>query len=320
MVESLAPEIASRIARAAPAPAPEPADARHIIDILIEERAPRLSRSPAWPLLRPPIYNVLNYRKAVRMADAIARMDGVAALDHVSDLLRIRVQTAGSDRIPRQGPFIVLANHPTGITDAVAMYDAVRPKRPDVMFYANSDALRVCPRFDEALIPVEWVLAKRTRERTRVTLKMTSEAVEAGRPIVVFPAGRLARVRPDGKLTDPEWMASSVSIARKYDLPIVPCHVEGPWAFWFHLFDRVSPEMRDITLFHELLNKRGRLYRLTFGPAIAPGRIEGDAVSVMRRIKRYTERVLPANPDAAFDPAGPECDWRDAPSQGFTQG
>ncbi len=79
----------------------------------------------------------------------------------------------GLERIPATGSFFVLANHPTGITDGIAVYDAIKRVRPDVMFYANSDAHRVCPRFLENLIPVEWVLGKRTRERTRTTLKMT---------------------------------------------------------------------------------------------------------------------------------------------------
>ena len=188
---------------AAAGPARRPEAARHIVDVLIEERAPRLSRGGAWPLVRPPLYGILNYRKAVEMADAIAPLPGGAALDHVSDLLRLQVQTYGAGRLPREGAFIVLANHPTGITDGVAVYDALKPLRPDAMFYANSDAHRVCPRFDDVLIPVEWVLAKRTRERTRTTLKMTGEAFAAGRPLVVFPAGRLARVRDDGRLTDP---------------------------------------------------------------------------------------------------------------------
>jgi nucleoside-diphosphate-sugar epimerase len=50
------------------------------------------------------------------------------------------------------------------------MYDAVKHARPDVKFYANSDAHRACPGFIDNLIPVEWVPGKRTRERTRVTL------------------------------------------------------------------------------------------------------------------------------------------------------
>jgi putative hemolysin len=293
-------------------PPDPPTTAKHIVDILIEERAPHLSNGPFWPVLRPLLYTILNYDKAVSMADAIAPMRGSEALEYVSRLLSVKLDMSGLERLPSQGAFLVLANHPTGITDGLAVYDAIKAVRPDLMFYANSDAHRACVGFEDNLIPVEWVLSKRTRERTRLTLKRTEEAIEAGKPIVIFPAGRLARLR-DGVLTDPEWMASAASIARKYSLPIVPCHVAGPYAFWFHTFSKFSAELRDITLFHELLNKRGKTYELTFGPVIPPEHSTGDATQVIRRIKHYVERVLPNAPDIAFDPAGPECPWRDPP-------
>jgi putative hemolysin len=215
--------------------------------------------------------------------------------------------------LPASGPFLLLANHPTGITDGMAVYDAVKRARPDILFYANSDAHRACPGFMDNLIPVEWVLAKRTRERTRLTLKMTEQAFEEGRPIMIFPAGRLARV-VDGLLTDREWQASAASLARKYGVPIVPCHVAGPYSFWFHTFAKVSAELRDITLFHEFLNKHGKTYQLQFGPLIPAEHAQGDATSTIRKIKHYVERVLPENPDRPFDPSGPECAFRDPPA------
>jgi putative hemolysin len=294
-------------------PAQNTAPAKHIVDVLIEERAPKLSTSTIWPLARPALYSVLNYDKAVRMADTIAPMDGREALESISRLLSVKLEISGLERVPRDGSFLILANHPTGITDGIALYDAVKTVRPDTLFYANSDAQRVCPRFDDVLIPVEWVLAKRTRERTRVTLKMTDEAFEQNRPLAIFPAGRLARMRDDGNLTDPEWMPTAVSLARKYELPIVPVHVSGPYAFWFHTFSKFSAELRDITLFHELLNKQGKTYKLTFGPLIPAAHANGDAVSITRRIKHYVERVLPATPDTPYDPEGPECALRDPP-------
>ncbi|MGE0740328.1 MAG: 1-acyl-sn-glycerol-3-phosphate acyltransferase [Hyphomonadaceae bacterium] len=285
---------------------------RHIVDVLIEERAPKLSTSPLWPIVRPPLYTVLNYAKAVSMADAIAPMGGRDALEHISQLLSVKLQMRGLERMPKDGAFLILANHPTGITDGVALYDAIKRDRPDALFYANSDAQRVCKRFDDVLIPVEWVVAKRTRERTRVTLKMTEQALEAGRPIVIFPAGRLARLR-DGELVDPEWMPTAASLARKYRLPILPVHVAGPYAFWFHTFAKFSAELRDITLFHELLNKQGKTYELTLGPLIPPDHSAGESTSVIRKLKHYIERVLPHAPDMPFDPQGPECAWRDPP-------
>jgi putative hemolysin len=268
---------------------------RHIVDVLIEERAPKLSSSPVWPLVRPALYRLLDYRKARAMADAIAPMGGAQALEYVSSLLKVKVEVAGLDHLPREGRAIVVANHPTGIADGIAVHDALKAARPDMVFYANSDAHRVSPRLSEVLIPVEWVEEKRTRERTRLTLQMTREAMEAERALMIFPAGRLARRAPDGVLTDKPWAASALSIARKYEAPVIPVHVSGPWATLFHLFDRVSPELRDITLFHELLNKRGRRFSLIVGQAIVP-----DAIADIEALKHYVERVLPRHPDEPF--------------------
>jgi putative hemolysin len=306
----LAPSAAPR---AGVIPASRPAN-RHIVDVLIEERAPELSSSWFWPIVRPPLYAILNYAKARRMADAISVLGGQDAMRYLSRLLRLQVQVTRPERLTRPGAYLIIANHPTGITDGIALYDAIAPTRPDVLFYANSDAHRVCPRFDEALIPVEWVPEKRTRERTRVTLKMTAEAMADGRPIMIFPAGRLARLW-QGQVTDPEWQSTAVGLARKYNVPIVPVHVSGPYATLFHFFNRFSKELRDITLFHELLNKEGKAYQLIAGPEITPDHVgaAGDSVSASRKVKHYIERVLSADPDAVFDPNGPECAFRDPP-------
>ncbi|WP_374575317.1 GNAT family N-acetyltransferase [Phenylobacterium sp.] len=272
----------------------------HIVDVLIAERAPKLSGHPAWPLLRPALYRLLNYAKARRMADVIAPMGGQAALDHVSALLSVKVRARGLERIPASGRAVLISNHPTGIADGIAVYDAVRPLRPDLCFYANADAHRVAPGFSDVLIPVEWVEEKRTRDRTRLTLQLTKEAMEAERALAIFPAGRLARREPDGKLCDPPWMASALSIARRYEAPVIPMHLAGPWSTLFHLFDRFSQELRDITLFHELLNKRGRQFELIVGPPIAPSALDPDSSTATTALKAYVETVLPRHPDRPF--------------------
>jgi putative hemolysin len=271
----------------------------HIIDILIEERAPKLAASPLWPAIRPALYSFLDYGKAVRMADAIAPLGGRAALDYCSQMLSLKVEARFFERIPRTGRLIVIANHPTGIADGMAMYDALKAVRPDAMFFANSDAHRVCPGFVDALIPVEWVEEKRTRERTRLTLNMTREAMDEGRALVIFPAGRIARRKKTGGFGDPEWAPTAFSVARKYDAPIAPIHMTGPHSSLFHFFDRFSKELRDITLFHELLNKRGGRFTLTAGPAVSPDKLPHDAAEACARMKAYIERELPADPQRA---------------------
>jgi putative hemolysin len=271
----------------------------HIVDVLIAERAPRLTASPFWPVVRPALYSVLNYRAAVRMADAIQNLSGAETLDYVSDLLNLKVSTAHLDRLPATGRCVVVANHPTGIADGVAVYDAVRQRRPDAIFFANADALRVSPRLAETVIPVEWVHDKRTREKTRATLNAAKEAFEAERCVVMFPAGRLAREQ-NGVLTDPEWAPTAASLARKYGAPVIPMHVTGPYSRLFHLFDKVSQELRDVTLFHELLNKAGKPFDIVVGRPIPPERLDGDAVKATVALKQFTERTLAADPDAVF--------------------
>jgi putative hemolysin len=268
----------------------------HIIDELIYERAPRLVKSPLWPLAKPLLYGILGYPKAVRMADAIAPLNGAEALDYVSNLLSLEVHAPALERLPVSGRCLVVSNHPTGIADGLAVYDAILKRRNDAIFFANADALRVNPSFAEALIPVEWVEAKRTREKTRVTLHSARHAFESERCVVMFPAGRLARRGRDGTLSDPEWAPTAVSLAQKYGAPIIPIHMTGPNSFWFHLFHRFSQELRDITLFHELLNKAGKRFDLTIGRPIDPN-TDGLTTAAL---KTYVEQTLKHAPEGYF--------------------
>lgn len=271
----------------------------HIVDVLIAERAPRLTASPLWPVVRPALYGVLGYGAAVRMADAIRDLSGTETFDFVSDLLRLKVTTTDLERLPATGRCVVVCNHPTGIADGVAVFDALKQRRTDMIFFANADAIRVSPRLDETIIPVEWVHDKRTREKTRATLNAAREAFEAERCVVMFPAGRLAREK-NGVLTDPEWATTAASMARKYGAPVVPMHVTGPYSRLFHLFDKVSQELRDVTLFHELLNKEGKPFGVDVGLPIPADRLDVDAAKATEALKTFTERTLAADRDAVF--------------------
>jgi putative hemolysin len=277
------------------------AKALHIVETLICERAPGLTKAPVWPLIRPLLYKLLGFDQALKMADAIAGLSGDGALIYVARLLSLKIVQRGLDHLPTSGRCLVVANHPTGIADGVALYEAVTKIRDDVIFFANADALRVCPRLSEVVIPVEWVEAKRTRDKTRATLARAREAFTAERCVVMFPAGRLA-VMTNGKLADPQWATTCIALAQKNVAPLVPVHVKGPHAFWFHNFDKLSKELRDITLFQELLNKKDKPYDLIFGPMIRPENLTGEVIAQTLALKTYIEQQLPLTPDQAFAP------------------
>ena len=270
----------------------------HIVDALIAERAPRLSASPAWPWLRPLLYGLLDYGEARRLADAVAPLPGREVMARVSQALRLRVAVRGLEHLPRAGAVVLVCNHPTGIADGVALHDALSRARPDLRLFANADALRVAPGLGEVLIPVEW--SRRTRAGARLTLTRTEEALAAGRALAVFPSGRVARWGPGGRLAEQPWRSSALALARRFETPVVPISLAGPPSTLFHLLHHVSTELRDITLFHELLNKRGRRFAMTIGPAIDPHGLGKDLGVASAALSAYVTDVLPTHPDRPF--------------------
>ena len=279
-------------AKTARAPPVAAAD-KHIVEVLIEERAPKLVASPLWPLYRAVLYPLLREPEAVRMADAIQSRSGAEAMDYVRDLLGLRVSVDGAENLPREGRIIVAPVHPTGIADGIAMYDALKPLRPDQIYFANRDAIRVLDRFSEVLIPVEWVAAKRTRQRSRETLLAANAAFEAERCVVLFPSGRLAYKDEKGVVTEQEWQPSVSIFARKYTCPVVPTHIEARNSPLYYWFRKLGPELRDITLFNELLNKKGKRFHITFGRPIPHEALAGDPAEVAARLRLHAWKGVP---------------------------
>jgi putative hemolysin len=272
----------------------------HIADVLIAERGEKIVNSRFWPLLRPILYKILHYDDAVRMADEMAPLPALAAMNYVSALLSINLDVTGLERIPKDGAVIIAANHPTGIADGVAVYDAITKVRPDIAIFTNRDALRVNPRLSEFLIPVEWREAFRDRAKMRETLQLSSRAFREGRAVVIFPSGRIAFWK-DGRLNERPWLSSAVTLARKQEVSIIPVNVQSRNSGLFYWFANWNTELRDMTVFHELLNKRGKTFRIRVGPPISPARFaEGDAAEMTQRLQTHVVQRLAADPDAEF--------------------
>ena len=260
----------------------------HIVDILIEERAPKMRASKLWPLYKAVLYPLLKEPRAKRMADDLMGLSGFEAMNTVADALDLDLSVNGLENVPAEGRILIAPNHPTGIADGIAMHEALKVRRPDACFFANRDAVRVSRRFGEVIIPVEWVEEKRTRQRSRETLVETKKAFEGERCIVLFQSGRLAFMDENKVLTEQEWMASIAIFARKYKCDVVPAHVKARNSWLYYWFRNLSPELRDITLFNELLNKRGKKFEITFGAKIPYTALEGEPADVAAELRRHT--------------------------------
>lgn len=249
----------------------------HIIEQLIAERAPKLmSRPTFFKAVRPFLYRMLAYDAAVFLADAIRDKTGHEAFKLVTKHISPRTAVQNLTHLPKTGRCILISNHPTGLADGMAVFQAIRERRPDHVFLANADALRVMPKAQDLIIPVEWVQEKRSSAKTRQTLMDIKAALEAEKCVVIFPSGRLAKMTWRG-LREQAWESSAAMLARKYKTPIIPLHMRARNSFLYYFFAWTSPELRDITLFHELLNKKGQTFNLTFGEAIDPQTLPKNA-------------------------------------------
>ena len=284
----------------------------HIVDTLIAERGTRIAHHPLWPVMRPFLYTVLNYRRAKAFADAVANVPGFQAFEFLSQTLQLDIAVKHGERLPAQGGFLMVSNHPTGIADGVAVFDFLKTTRPDMMFFANRDAVRVNPRFVEMIIPVEWRDEYKSKLKTRETLQITNSAIAEGKAAVLFPSGRIA-YWADGRLNERPWKTSAVTLARKSGLPILPVHMKARNSGLFYWLAKWSTELRDMTVFHELLNKKGGRFEFTVGHLIDPAALEGDPAEVTRALEAHTVHELAVDSDARFQSVAlADTDYRNA--------
>jgi len=259
---------------------------RDRLDPLIAERAPWLfAGTPLSAPAHAALTRVLGYDRTVALAEHFRDRPTAEIMSTMGALLARDVKATGLDLIPRNGPALIVANHPTGIADGIILHHLIAPLRPDLFFYANSDILRVLPQMGDLIAPVEWRLDKRSHAKTRETMAFTRRAMEEGRIGVIFPSGRLAK-RRGLRLFERPWMTSAAMIARKFDVPVIPLNIRARNSVLFYLFDLIHPTLRDITLFHETLNKDRQPYAVTVGEPIAPRALPAtseEAIDVLRR-------------------------------------
>lgn len=268
------------------------------IDALIAERAPWLTGDSATARLsRSGLNNLLSAREALSIAETLRPMPSDRIMRVMGRLLARDVAVSGLDNIPAHGPALVVANHPTGIADGIVLHKTLARVRGDTYFFANHDILRLLPQMADMIAPVEWRIDRRSHAKTRETMAFTRRAVQDGRLGVIFPSGRLAK-RRGLALHERPWMASAAMIARKFDLPVIPVNIQARNSALFYLFDKLHPTLRDITLFHETLNKRHQPFRITIAPPVP-----ASALSARSDEAIETLRLATLFPDGCDDPA-----------------
>lgn len=120
------------------------------LDPLIEERAPWLfSGRLHHDLARRLLMRMLGYPRTLDLGGEFRDTSTAGIFARMEQMIIRDLEVAGLEHIPKDGPALIVANHPTGIADGVVLYSLIGRVRPDLFIYTNQDILRVLPQLED---------------------------------------------------------------------------------------------------------------------------------------------------------------------------
>jgi putative hemolysin len=199
-----------------------------------------------------------------------------AALDHVQARYTV---DSGEGHIPERGRLLIVANHPSGATDALALLQHVGTVRRDVRIIAN-DLLMMLEPLSGLLLPVRILDGRAGAE----SLRAVEQALRQEQCVIVFPAGEVSRLGLRG-VRDGRWQRGFVRFARKTGAPVLPVRIKARNSALFYGASALFKPAGTALLAREMYARRNRPLSLRIGQ---PLKIEPDAdpVTALRTVRK----------------------------------
>lgn len=191
-------------------------------------------------------------------------LKGFDFLDQVLDYFNFsyRVSHRERDNIPATGRVVIVANHPLGALDGLALLKLVSEVRRDVRIVAN-DMLMQFDALQSLFLPVDN-LSKSTRKSGIAGI---IDALNAEQAVIVFPAGEVSRIRPNG-VRDGRWNTGFLNFARKTNAPILPVYIGARNSSLFYGASMVYKPLGGMLLAHEMFNQHEKTINMRVGAPI----------------------------------------------------
>jgi putative hemolysin len=165
-------------------------------------------------------------------------------------------------------PLVIVANHPFGIGDGIAVLALAEQLERPYRILANSDFLKV-PEIRHLALPIDF---SETRDAVKTNLASRSLArrlLREGVTIVVFPAGGVATAeQPAGKAEELPWKAFTARLIQQAEAAVLPVYFEGQNSPLFHLVSRYSLTVRLALMVSELRNFVGATVPVHVGAVV----------------------------------------------------
>lgn len=229
------------------------------------------------PLTKPLValaLNIMGFRKINRLYSPSADLKNK---EFTVDMLRIYNTTYDVSEnelgsIPKEGPFMLVCNHPFGAIEGIILYDAISNVRPDFKIMANF-ILGFIPNLKDVFFSVNPFENNPEFGGSTNGIKQSLTQLKEGHGLGVFPAGEVARYHGHSYPEDIDWSPSIAKIIQKTKVPVIPVYFDGNNSHKFYFLAKIYTKLATIRLVRELLNKRNKKIVMKIGKPILPAEV-----------------------------------------------
>jgi putative hemolysin len=214
----------------------------------------------------------LTLLRLVRRFEKMGPAEGQAFWGQAFKLMGIDVQTPSEQiaRIPKEGPIVIVSNHPHGLLDGMLLAELIGHVRQDYKILTRS-LLTGVREIEQFMIPVPFphestALAQSLEMRAR-----TMEHLKNGGVIALFPSGAVASSKtPFGPVVEDLWNPFTSKIIQKSGATVVPIFFPGQNSRAYQLAARFSATVRQGLLIHEVVHACWKSHKPIIGHPISP--------------------------------------------------
>jgi putative hemolysin len=233
-----------------------------------------------------------------------ARYPALRGFDFVEQILEeFRFATVLSDRererIPSWGPVVIIANHPIGTLDGLALLKLVGQVRRDVKAVAN-DVLMALEPLRDLLLPVDNMGGHTPRQNVLAI----ERHLEAGGAVLIFPAGEVSRIGPRG-IRDGAWRPGFLRMAARAKAPVLPIFVDARNSAAFYGLSLLAKPLGTLWLVREMFKHSGAAVRIRIGEQIEHATYSAlpvDSRTLVNLFRRQIYRLGRGGSERCFTP------------------
>lgn len=182
--------------------------------------------------------------------------------------IRFEIPEEDLKRIPKDGPFITISNHPLGGIDGVLLLKLLLEKRADYKIIANFLLHRILP-LKPYVMPVNPFENRKDAKSSVAGIKGALQHLKEGKPLGIFPAGEVSTYQ-DGKLkVDKPWEEGAVRLIKKAKVPVIPIYFHAKNSQLFYILSKISDTLRTAKLPSEVISQNGRVIKVRVGKPIS---------------------------------------------------